>query len=321
MQDPYGGNGGYGARGNNSYSGGASGPGGASPYANPYVQSGGGAGTGQQGTAQSQTAGTNGGSAGQGQRGEAGETGNGKLGGPLGGSSYFASRDAQSKLAGPGGPQATGSAAHGVGPGGAANAKTGSAAASADGSASGSSGSAGSSASSGGSPGGSSQSSSITMGSPQSDMAPGGPKKTHSLAKSRGQDWGLPDGGAGMSPASRPIAVECHNDRLVIRPDRANMPPVETRLGPEARDNMDEFVSNVWQHMKGWGIAGKGLYWRPTLLMTIEPGAADRYAEVKALLADSGLDVREQVPRGGQQPRAASQPLRYPAGSNRALRK
>ena len=49
MQDPAGGAGGYGARGSNSYSGGASGPGGASPYANPYDQSGGGAGTGQQG--------------------------------------------------------------------------------------------------------------------------------------------------------------------------------------------------------------------------------------------------------------------------------
>jgi len=311
MQDPASGAGGYGARGSNSYSGGASGPGGASPYANPYDQSGGGAGTGQQGSAQSQTAGSSGGTGSQGQRGEAGETGNGKLGGPLGGSSPTASRDARSKVAGPGGPQATGSAAHGAGSGGAANAKSGSAASSAAGGASGSSGSSGDS----------SQSSSISVGSPQPDVAPGGPKKTHSLAKNRGSDWGLPDGGAGMSPASRPIAVECHNDRLVIRPDRANLPPVETKLGAEARDDMDEFVSNVWQHMKGWGIAGKGLYWRPTLLMTIEPGAADRYAEVKALLADSGLDVREQVPRGAQPPRAAKQPLQYPSGSTRGLRK
>jgi hypothetical protein len=48
--------------------------------------------------------------------------------------------------------------------------------------------------------------------------------------------------------------------------------------------------------MKSWGIAGKGLYWRPTLLMEVKPGAADRYAEVKALLADSGLDVHERQP-------------------------
>ena len=57
---------------------------------------------------------------------------------------------------------------------------------------------------------------------------------------------------------------------------------------------MDEFVSDVWQHMKGWGPAGKGLYWRPTLVVDVKPGAADRYAEVKTLLDDSGLDVHER---------------------------
>jgi hypothetical protein len=61
--------------------------------------------------------------------------------------------------------------------------------------------------------------------------------------------------------------------------------------------------------MKSWGIAGKGLYWRPTLLMEVKPGAADRYAEVKALLDDSGLDVHERQPHA-----AAAQP---PARSTR----
>jgi hypothetical protein len=118
-----------------------------------------------------------------------------------------------------------------------------------------------------------------------------------SLAKVRGRDWGLPDSGMGMSPATRPILVECHPDRLVIVSDNRNVPPKVTRLSPEAQENIDEFVSNVWEHMKGWGIAGRGLYWRPTLVVAIAPGAADRYAEVKSLLADSGLDMRERQPR------------------------
>jgi hypothetical protein len=123
------------------------------------------------------------------------------------------------------------------------------------------------------------------------------PRKTTSLAKVRGRDWGLPDAGAGMAPATRPILVECHHDRLVIVPDEPGTDPKVTRLGDETRENIDEFVSDVWQHMRGWGIAGRGLYWRPTLAMAVEPGAADRYAEIKALLADSGLDVRERRPR------------------------
>jgi hypothetical protein len=93
---------------------------------------------------------------------------------------------------------------------------------------------------------------------------------------------------------TRPILVECHNDRLVIVPENRNQLPKEVLLGVKAQESMDEFVSDVWQHMKRWGMAGKNLYWRPTLLMDVKPGAADRYAEVKALLADSGLDVHER---------------------------
>jgi hypothetical protein len=123
-----------------------------------------------------------------------------------------------------------------------------------------------------------------------------------SLAKVRGRDWGLPDGGMGMSPATRPILVECHRDRLVIVSDNRNVPPKVTRLSEEAQENIDEFVSHVWEHMKGWGIAGRGLYWRPTLVVAVAPGAADRYAEIKALLADSGLEIRERAPRAATSP-------------------
>ena len=117
-------------------------------------------------------------------------------------------------------------------------------------------------------------------------------RKLASIASFRGRDWGLPDAGAGMTPVTRPIAVECHTDRLVILPEDRGQAPRVTRLDEDARANIDEFVSNVWRHMKGWGIAGRGLYWRPTLLVSVGPGAADRVAELEALLADSGLDVR-----------------------------
>ena len=159
--------------------------------------------------------------------------------------------------------------------------------------ASGSSGAQGGSSSSGSpgqSPGGS-----MSMGSP----AFGGAQatKTTSMAKTRGRDWGLPDAGMGTAAATRPILIECHNDRLVIQPESRSESPKEVRLGPKAQESMDEFVADVWQHMKSWGTAGRGLYWRPTLVMDVKPGAADRYAEVKALLADSGMDVHERQPQ------------------------
>jgi hypothetical protein len=40
--------------------------------------------------------------------------------------------------------------------------------------------------------------------------------------------------------------------------------------------------------------------------MDVKPGAAARYAEVKALLSDSGLDVEQRQPRGVARPPARS---------------
>ncbi|MGD9723542.1 MAG: hypothetical protein AB7O59_19330 [Pirellulales bacterium] len=135
--------------------------------------------------------------------------------------------------------------------------------------------------------------------------------KATCLAKTRGRDWGLPDAEVGETAVTRPILIECRPDRLVIVPEDRGQAPQVTRLGEEASENIDEFVAHVWQHMKGWGIAGRGLYWKPTLLVTVAPGAADRYAEIKGLLADSGLEVRERAPR------AAGQVVRPPAAPRR----
>ena len=108
---------------------------------------------------------------------------------------------------------------------------------------------------------------------------------------------------AAQSAATRPILVYCFKDRLII-PSELRQPAADRSQGRrKTQDSMDEFVHGVWQHMKAWGTPGKGLYWRPTLLMDIQPGAADRYAEVKALLEDSGLDVHERpAPATATQP-------------------
>ena len=169
-------------------------------------------------------------------------------------------------------------------------------------------GQAGSSAmSSSGSPGGSSSPSPIMAGGPPPKFPQtASAKKTDSMAKTRGRDWGLPDGGSQAAAATRPILVECHNDRLVIMPEGSNEQPKVVKLSGKAQESMDEFVSDVWKHMKAWCPAGKGVYWRPTLLMEGKPGAADRYAEVKSLLADSGLDVHERQPKAAAKTPAKS---------------
>ncbi len=146
----------------------------------------------------------------------------------------------------------------------------------------GSSGSQGSSSGSAGSAGGSQASGNpyVSAGGASSSMSPSGQTQRHkSLAKTRGRDWGLPEASESMVPATRPVRVELYNDHVTVLPDDAR-----------------EFVGNVQQHMKRWGPAGKNTYWRPTLSVEVKPGAADRYADLKDLLADSGLDMRERQP-------------------------
>jgi hypothetical protein len=139
-------------------------------------------------------------------------------------------------------------------------------------------------------------------GAPPIGMAASQGKRVKSMAQARGRDWGLPNAEPHAVAANRPLLVECHNDRLVIPAADRSEPPKEIRLGARTQDSMDDLVSGVWKHIEGWGMAGRGMYWKPELVMDVKPGAADRYAEIKGLLADSGLEVRERQPRPAARP-------------------
>jgi len=53
----------------------------------------------------------------------------------------------------------------------------------------------------------------------------------------------------------------------------------------------------LWQapaadvRLAAWGIAGRGMYWRPVLHVYVAPEAEQRFAELSALLEGSGLTV------------------------------
>jgi TolA-binding protein len=119
-------------------------------------------------------------------------------------------------------------------------------------------------------------------------------KPPRSLAERRGEDWGLRDAGKGSIGVTRPIRVECYADRLVVLSERN---PADNRVVPLGRrtaSSIDPFISAVWGHIEGWGIAGRGMYWRPVLQVSVAPGAEDRFADLSALLDGSGLTVKRR---------------------------
>jgi hypothetical protein len=153
-------------------------------------------------------------------------------------------------------------------------------------------GTAGTAGSSGSASAGGSGSQEGQSGSPTlSAQIPHG-KQPRSVASERGRDWGLPGASQNSTPISRPIIVRCEEHQLTIVPDDNRSLPRHIKLGYRTEDSVDELVSGVWDHMKGWGLAGRGMYWRPSLVMEVEPNAVVRFGELQSLLTDSGLDVQ-----------------------------
>jgi hypothetical protein len=163
-----------------------------------------------------------------------------------------------------------------------------------------SAGAAGESDGSGGSGGGPSNSGSgggYTGGTPDVDNRDNKNKPNpHSIAKARGRDWALQYAEPTATAVTRPLRVMCYADRLVIVTGDAHRGNKEVILKTSTRDSVDDFASNVRAEIKTWGIAGKGMYWKPILSFDVQQGGEARYEEFRKLFDGSGFDVRRRAP-------------------------
>ena len=109
----------------------------------------------------------------------------------------------------------------------------------------------------------------------------------------RAKNWALPDANSQSVPITRTVRVLCRDDRLVIMPERGLEGGQVILLDARTEDSLEEFVSKMWEHMKGWGIAGSGLYWRPVLALQVIDGGEQRAKELTLLLENSGVEVKD----------------------------
>jgi hypothetical protein len=136
----------------------------------------------------------------------------------------------------------------------------------------------------------------------QQSTARAADESVDSLAATRGQDWALPGAARGSVAITRPIRVHCHPDRLVIVPEAGLGGGKTVPLGQHTEEAIDEFVSAVWEYMELWGIAGRGMYWRPVLHVDVGPGAERRFEQISILLEGSGLAVDPRQEEPGDEP-------------------
>ena len=148
------------------------------------------------------------------------------------------------------------------------------------------------SSSSGGAAGSTSASDPNTGTTPNiSATVPAGPGEyVESMARTRGKNWGLPESSRNSTPLTRPIQMYCSADQLTLFSDRG-VPDKQIPLAGRTQESVDLMVSQVWDHVKAWGIAGRGMYWKPVLSVHVAPDGTARFNELKQLLEGSGLEV------------------------------
>jgi hypothetical protein len=117
-------------------------------------------------------------------------------------------------------------------------------------------------------------------------------REYNALADARGENWALPNSSPRATPFTRPIRIECHADKLIVMPDRGTTGAAKTvTVNGNLENSIDSLVGHLWNHMKGWGMAGPQAYWKPLLSVHVAPGGEDRFAELSALMQRSGVDV------------------------------
>ncbi len=120
------------------------------------------------------------------------------------------------------------------------------------------------------------------------------------VANVRGPDWALPNAGSGSTPLTRPVRVLVRPQWLAIGRKDGALLGRQVAMPGSTEEAVEEFVDSLWEHMRQWGIAGQRLYWKPVLILSVDPQASERARELMVLLEGSGLEVQiagEQTPR------------------------
>ncbi len=110
----------------------------------------------------------------------------------------------------------------------------------------------------------------------------------------REANWALPNAGVGNVAVSRMMKVTLDANTLTVYPKDPQWQPDVVRLQPNTQDSLDDFRIAVWREMDRWGLAGRGMYWKPILKFEVTPDGADRYFELKQMMENSGFVLESQ---------------------------
>jgi len=115
------------------------------------------------------------------------------------------------------------------------------------------------------------------------------------MAAKRGTNWALPDADTRSSGITRPLRLSCSQSQITLYPEVGVPGSAETLLfDGDPEQATDKLAKLVQKRIKSWGLAGRDFYWRPVLLVTVEPGSETTYARLETLLYGSGIEVKRK---------------------------
>ena len=73
-----------------------------------------------------------------------------------------------------------------------------------------------------------------------------------------------------------------------------NEVPQAIAFGHSTVDAVQSMVTSIWQRIEAWGVAGPGVYWKPTIEAAVTSDGELRFRELASLLQDSGIELQRR---------------------------
>ncbi|MCA9240530.1 MAG: hypothetical protein KDA37_10035, partial [Planctomycetales bacterium] len=84
----------------------------------------------------------------------------------------------------------------------------------------------------------------------------------------------------------RPVTVTVFADRVLIGKEGRNVV-----LSGATSQDLSDVASAIKGQIKSWGLAGRGLYWRPVINLEVRPGGQHNAQQIYNAMRNSGVDV------------------------------
>ena len=115
---------------------------------------------------------------------------------------------------------------------------------------------------------------------------------------SHGSDWTRQN--IRGTAVERTIRIRCQEDRWVIQPEPGQQGTKTIFLRKGLVQARTDLAKALQGRVDSWGMALAGGYWKPKVVVDVDPNAENRYEQLQRVLQGSGMEIVKEEPIGGK---------------------